>query len=262
MNRVLLIHWNEPEAKERARRLRAAGFRVSVHHDSQGGVALRKVRDKPPDVFVIDLARLPSHGREVGTYFRQTKSTRLVPILFVGGAADKVERTRQLLPDAVYTTWARLSQQIEKAIKRPSKAPHVPQPMAGYSGTPLPKKLGLKAGQDVALLGAPEDFTTQLGAIVNDLHIKTQARGHADLILLFVQSRGELKRRLSTAQRMLNDGGSVWIAWPKRASSIVTDLTQQHIRETGLASGLVDYKICAIDDTWSGLRFARRRNKK
>ena len=61
---------------------------------------------------------------------------------------------------------------------------------------------------------------------------------------------------------MLNDGGSVWIAWPKKSSSIVTDLTPQHIRETGLASGLVDYKICAIDETWSGLRFARRRTKR
>lgn len=89
-----------------------------------------------------------------------------------------------------------------------------------------------------------------------------RARGRADLVMLFVATRAELARRLPVAQRTMDDGGSLWIAWPKQSSGVPSDLTQQIVRSTGLGAGLVDYKICAIDDTWSGLRFARRAVKR
>lgn len=123
--------------------------------------------------------------------------------------------------------------------------------MDAYSGTELPKKLGLKEGSTVAYLGAPDGVAEQIGSPAEALP--------ADVVLLFVRSQAELDDRLSEADAVMAEGGSVWIAWPKRASGIESDLDQNVVRETAMARGLVDYKVAAIDATWSGLRFARRR---
>ena len=170
----MLIHWNAAEAEERAARLRRSGHEAEFFA-AQGGAALRAISEDPPDAFVIDLGRLPSHGSAVATMLRQQKATRRVPILFVGGEPGKVARVRALLPDAV-----------------------------------------------------------------------------------FARSAADLKRRFSGAARGLAEGGRLWIAWPKRASGANTDLTQAAVRAFGLGAGFVDYKICAIDETWSGLCFTRR----
>jgi hypothetical protein len=132
----------------------------------------------------------------------------------------------------------------------------------GYSGTPLPKKLGVRAGAVVTLLGAPPGFERKLGALPEKVRLKRQARGKANLIVLFLKSRAELDRRFPVAARALAEGGGLWIAWPKKASGVTTDLTQATVRRFGLGAGFVDYKICAIDETWSGLLFARRRSKR
>jgi alkylation response protein AidB-like acyl-CoA dehydrogenase len=131
--------------------------------------------------------------------------------------------------------------------------------LAGYSGTPLPKKLGLRAGSVVALLGAPADFRRTLGALPENVRLVNHARRRAHRVLLFVRSQAELRRRFPAAVRALDEGGGLWIIWPKQASGVPTDLTQAVVRRVGLAAGLVDYKICAVDATWSGLLFARRR---
>jgi len=132
---------------------------------------------------------------------------------------------------------------------------------AGYSGTPLPKKLGIKPNAVVALLGAPEGFVAKtLQPMAEGVTIRTQARGRCDVIVLFSRSQRELERRLPAALRALGTGGGLWIAWPKKASGIATDLGDGVVRKVGLATGLVDNKVCAIDTTWSGLRFMRRRN--
>ena len=130
-------------------------------------------------------------------------------------------------------------------------------PGAGYSGTPLPRKLGVASGTTVALLGAPPDFAATLGAPA-DVTLRADARGKWDLLLLFVTSRAELERRLPGIVKRL-DKRSFWIAWPKKASGVQTDLTEDVLREIALPLGVVDYKVCAIDETWSGLKFARRR---
>ena len=258
MSRILLVHWNRDEARERATRLRRAGHTVVIHADQGGGGELRKVRNKPPDALVIDLARLPSHGRAVGVFMRQQKATRQVPLVFVDGEPEKVARIRQELPDAIYTDWRRLRGAITKAIKQPTREPVVPDTFAAYAGTPLPKKLGIEANSTVALVGAPKDFRKTLGKLPKDVKVKDQARGTAKVVLLFVKSAAELERRLAAASRAMAKGGSLWIAWPKKTSSVSSDLTQPLVRKIGMSSGLVDYKICAIDETWSGLRFARR----
>ena len=258
MNRVTLIHWNAAEAQERAGRLRSAGYQAGTLAP-QGAPALRALREDRPDAFVIDLSRLPSQGCAVATALRRQQATRLVPIVFAGGDPEKVARLRWLLPDAVYTEWSGIADALRKVLQNPPTEPAVPGTMDGYTGAPLPKKLGIRPGSTVALLGAPPGFEQKLAPLPENVRLQKQARGFASLILLFAKSRAGLDRRFPAALRALAEPGGLWIMWPKQASGVPTDLTQNTVRALGLASGLVDYKICAIDDTWSGLRFTRRR---
>ena len=138
----------------------------------------------------------------------------------------------------------------------PRQAPLSPQP-AGYSGTPLPKKLGIKAGFAVSLVGAPEDFEQTLGLLPENVEMCRRS-GQADLILWFTKSRRQLESKVGRMGALAGAGG-LWIIWPKRASGVKTDLTGTIVRELALAAGLVDYKVCAVDATWSGLRFAGRK---
>lgn len=130
-------------------------------------------------------------------------------------------------------------------------------PDAGYSGTPLVKKLGITADSRLLLLGAPTGFEALLGALPPGVRVSTRPGKTADLIVCFVASTRELERRLPQVLRVLGQG--VWFAWPKKASGVVTDLTESVVRDRCLSLGLVDYKVCAIDATWSGLKFARRK---
>lgn len=130
--------------------------------------------------------------------------------------------------------------------------------MAGYSGTPLAKKLGIADGARVAILSAPDGFCDEL-ELPPGVHVRNAARGRLDVLVFFVTRRGELTRRFPAMKRALEFDGGLWIAWPKRTSGVATDLSENPIREIGLANGLVDNKVAAIDDTWSGLRFVYRR---
>lgn len=257
---VRLIHWKPEEAAEKAQRLTAAGY--SVNAAPLSGAFLRELRSTPPAAVVIDLSRLPSHGRDVGAAIRQSKSTRRIPIVFVGGEPAKVQRVKELIPDAAYTTWSRIRSALKREIARPPAEPvAIESILAGYSGTPLAKKLGIKAGYSVALVGAPDDFKTTLGELPEGVVLRRQARGRCDLVVWFCKSRGELEKRVERLGSLAGLGG-LWIAWPKQASGVSTDLTQAAVRAAGLAVGLVDYKIAAIDATWSGLRFTRRKSGK
>jgi hypothetical protein len=131
--------------------------------------------------------------------------------------------------------------------------------MAGYSSTLLPKKLGIRDGSVVAMLGAPVGFEDTLGDLPSGVETRRQAFGKADVVLLFASSQAELGERFPGATNILADGGRLWILWPKKASRVTTDVGEQEVRTFGLARGFVDYKISAIDVTWSGLCFARRR---
>ena len=131
--------------------------------------------------------------------------------------------------------------------------------MAGYSGTPLPRKLGIKEGMDVAFSRAPGDFEANLGELPEDVRVKASVRGPLDVIVVFVTRRAELERRLPALRRAMAPACGLWIAWPKRSSGVATDITEDTVREVALPTGLVDNKVCAIDDTWSGLRLVIRR---
>ena len=129
---------------------------------------------------------------------------------------------------------------------------------AGYSGTPLAKKLGLRPDTTVALIDAPDDFERTLAPLPAGMRLRTTARGAADVVLWFVATRAGYARGLH-AWAPRTDWRALWIGWPKKASGIQSDLGEAAVREYGLAAGLVDYKICALDATWSGLCFARRK---
>jgi hypothetical protein len=130
--------------------------------------------------------------------------------------------------------------------------------VAGYSGTPLPKKLGIKRGHRVAFPAAPDGFERSLGELPEGVRVKQRAAAPVDVIVAFFTARAELERRFERLAAALDPDGGLWIAWPKRASGVPTDMTEDVAREVGLAHGLVDNKVCAIDDVWSGLRLVYR----
>lgn len=130
--------------------------------------------------------------------------------------------------------------------------------MAGYSGKTLVEKLGIKPGWAIAILNAPSGYGRTLGTVPKDVTRKTQAVGPLDFVQFFTTDKRELERRFGTLARALTPAGMLWISWPKKASGVATDLTEDVIRAVGLAHGLVDVKVAAVDDVWSGLKFVRR----
>ena len=131
--------------------------------------------------------------------------------------------------------------------------------MAGYSGTPLAKKLGIKPGHRVALISAPDDFEQLLEDLPDDVEIlRDRGGGKFNVILCFTKDLKQLRATFGRCVKKLDPAGGLWVAWPKKASGVPTDLTDEIIRVFGLETGLVDNKVCAIDDTWSGLRFVVR----
>ena len=254
---IRLICWKEDRAAELAAELEAAGYAVDAA--ALDGPGLRALGQSPPDAVVIDLARLPAQGRDVGVTLRTSARSRHTPLIFVDGAEDKVARTREVLPDACFSSAQEVAESIRHAIAAPAADPVVPDSnFAAYSGTPLPKKLGIKQDSTTALVGAPADFETILGKLPAGASVIRQTDPGADVTLWFLRSLSDLEEGIGPMAEMSGDG-RLWICWPKKASGIVTDLTQNQVRSVGLASGLVDFKICAIDTTWSGLCFTRRK---
>jgi len=130
---------------------------------------------------------------------------------------------------------------------------------AGYSGTPLVRKLGFKPAMRVHYASAPDGFSPLLGELPDGVRLLAPPAGDLDLALLFVRERRELERRLPGLHARLAPAGMLWVAWPKRASKVVTDMTEDVVREVALPRGLVDVKVCAIDETWSGLKLVIRK---
>ena len=257
-HRVHLVHWKAAEAPERVEWLRSAGFEATYRAlDTLDD--MKALASDPGDAVVIDLGRLPSHGRELGVYLRSRKSSRGTPLLFVGGAPDKVERTRGVLPDAAFTTWSEIGDAIRAAIERAPESPPVPRSsFEAYATTPLVSKLGIRAGYSMLLVDAPAGFEETLGPLPDGVSLRARPDAPCRLAVWFVGSQRDIVERLDDVLSGVAEKGSLWIAWPKKASGVPSDLTQAAVRNTGLEMGLVDYKVCSIDGTWSGLLFTRR----
>jgi CheY-like chemotaxis protein len=250
---VHLVHWDEDEGLERQRQLEALGVNA-VYEWGGGQVVMRALKASTPDAVVIDLSRIPSHGREIGRTLRDCKSTRHIPLVFVDGEPDKVKATKALLPDATYTTWGRIKTALPRAMARPVKNPVVPDAM---SGKPTVQKLGIRPGHKVALLGSPKGFADTLTPLPAKVKFTARPEPDADIFLCFARSTRELQAHLLAASRA--EGPTLWLIWPKKASGVASDLDGNVVRLTGLGAGWVDFKVCAVNATWSGLAFKRRR---
>ena len=257
MYRVQLIHWNEDEARSR---LAEVSFdQITIDFGALSPKLLRDLRSAPPSAFLIDLTRLPSQGRDIALNLRKFKDTRYVPIVFVGGDEKKVERIRTLIPDAEYSNWDKLHAVLIHAIEHPPEDPKVPHSiMDAYSGTKLVDKLGIKEGHVVTLIRAPKGFESTLGELPEGARVSRRRGKTQDVILWFTKSKKALDDGIDHMGQLAKKG-AIWIIWPKRASGMKSDLTQNIVRQTGLSHGLVDYKICSVDDTWSGLLFTWRK---
>jgi hypothetical protein len=131
--------------------------------------------------------------------------------------------------------------------------------MAGYSGTPLPQKLGIKAGMRVIALGVPENYRTLLGKLPDDVEFSNRLHAGAQFIHYFVKRRSDLEKQLPRLRKALADDGTLWISWLKKSAGVATDMTEDVVRAVALPIGLVDVKVCAVDETWSGLKLMVRR---
>ena len=141
-------------------------------------------------------------------------------------------------------------------------ARHASDNPAGYSGTPLWRKLGLTPGCRAVFVNAPEHFTGLLAGMPEDVRVGARLRGPLDLVVCFVSERRVFEQRLPALRRALAPAGMLWTAWPKRASGVRTNMTEDVVRDVALPTGLVDTKVCAIDETWSGLRLVIRKDQR
>lgn len=261
MSHIRLIHWNQTEAEQKAQILQSAGY--TVNYESLTPKKLKELKNNPPDAIVIDLTRLPMQGRDIAINIRHNKATRNVPIIFVGGDPQKLAHIKTQLPDATYTDYNQIKTTLKQTLAHPPKVTVVPTSIfEQYKDTPLAKKLGIKPKTTIALINPPLDFTETLGRLPKSTTIIKTTNEKTDIVIWFTKTWRDLETDITKIVTMLTPAAKLWIAWPKKqAAEIATDLTQATVRKTGLAHGLVDYKICAINKTWSALLFTKRKTK-
>lgn len=254
MPRVRLIHWKAREAEALLANLRAAGHVVDYDEELSSG-GFRAIRESPPDAFAIDLSRLPSRGREVAVFFRGQKATRHIPIVFVGGAPETADAIRKLLPDAIHATPNRLRSALRAALaNRPASPVVPPQMMARYASRSAAQKLGIREGSAAAVFDPPRTYAGVIGELPAGAALDETPEETRPVTLWFVHDAAGCLGALP-AMRKLAVRTKLWIVWRKGST-----VTQPFLRESAAAVGLVDYKICSLDATWSAMLFARRRS--
>jgi CheY-like chemotaxis protein len=257
MHRVRIIHWRPAEAATLIDSVRAAGFQPEYDGEMNGPAVSRAIRAHLPDAVLIDLSRLPSHGREIGIWLRGIKATRHIPLVFVNGEGEKLERVRKDLPDAAYATPADLKDVLRISCRGVAHDPLVPpQMMERYKEKPAAQKLGIVAASTVAVINAPRDYTHALGELPEGVELFEDPRTVHPVTLWFVL---DLETLLAALPRMraIVAKTKLWIFWRKGKEGRIS---QNAIRETAIEGGLVDYKICSLDTQWSGILFARKKS--
>jgi CheY-like chemotaxis protein len=248
-----LLHWNAAEASAIQTLLIEAGFHIE-YDPTFDSASMRKWRENPPAAFVIDLSHRPSHGREIAIALRQSPKTRQIPIVFCGGVAEKVKVIRDILPDASYCHCDELVETIKNA--RPVQMAIRPVDMMNrYGSRTVAQKLGIIETSTVTLIDPPRNVSTVLGPMPD--HVEFVEKG-GFVTLCFVHSVDDLRVDMSRV-RGLATKTKLWILWRKKSAPKHDGVTEDLIRETGIDLGLVDYKICSIDTTWSAMLFARRK---
>jgi len=259
MPRVRIIHWKAAEAPPLIDACRACGFDVE-YDDVTFGALARSIREKPPDAIAIDLSCLPSHGRDTAIAFRQTKYARHIPLVFVDGEPAKVEAIRRLLPDATFTTRKQLCSRIKSACMKRVEDPVIPPgAMASYGSRTVAQKLGIKEGSTVAVIDAPRDYAAVLGELPASAELvedPDSVHERCNVTLWFVRDPRVYQAGLRRLQAIA-DRTKLWVVWRKGSTN---GLTQYLVRESANEAGLVDYKICAVNEQWSAMAFARRKS--
>jgi hypothetical protein len=259
---VRLICWNDELARKRAKQIAKLGFKVEASSLRGSSAFISHMRDLNPAIVAIDLDRLPSHGREVAITLRGSKTTRHIPIVFAGGVEEKVARLRAELPDAVFSSWEAIGRALKQAagaavLEPVQLTPH----MQRWHDSPLTRKLGIGANMKVALIGGAEDGMEQIiGELPEGASLSSRVVTGTQLVLYVVHSLRELEAAADHARGSLPEGTSFWIIHPKTTAKLRSDFNQNDVRELCLTRGFVDYKVCAVDAQWSGLKFARRRH--
>ena len=254
MRRVCLIHWNEQEAASRLRELAAQGFPAVRLGPRQ--ITIPQCTATQPEAFVIALSRLPTHGKETGIHLRSSAATRHIPLIFAGGAPDRVAGIRELLPDAHFTEWTAIAAALQRALREIPLSVVQPAPMMDrFRDRTAAQKLGIHPGFRVAVYGAPPNYPKVIGAVPADVEWIEEPSDACDVTLYFLSSLPEFEQAL-TSFRRLAASSRLWLLWRKSRKNQKTELNEQVIRSAAIAIGLVDYKVCSVDETWSALLFA------
>jgi CheY-like chemotaxis protein len=254
--RIRLLHWNAAEAAEHLAALRRAKHKIDYEANFDSSL-MKAWRASPPDAFVIDLSRLPSHGREIAIALRQSPRTRHVPIVFVNGAVEKVERIRSELPDAIFCPLLDLIPSLAAALEHRTADPARPvQMMDRYAGRSTAQKLGITEGTTVAAFAPPGDYPALLGPLPPRVEFVEEET--AAVTLYFAEDQPAMARELSHLRRSAAKT-KLWVLWRKGGKSARGQVTEPVVRETGLLLGLVDYKICSVNPIWSAMLFALKR---
>ena len=273
MRTVKLLSWHE-DLPAKTARLAKAKLPVDATPLVRTSAVVGELAALNPAALVLDLDRLPSNSREIALMLRASKSARHIPILLAGTLAagpagelpEKYARLRTELPDLPYAVWPKAAAALAKLLKEPKTAPHIVPAPRMYTAT-LAQKLGVfstSAKADlklrrVALVAAPDGFTELLGDLPETVSFGTRILDATDLAVCFIRSLDDLRAVLDMLTLHLPEKASVWIAYPKCAAHPHLDFNENDVRNPGLAAGLVDYKICSIDKTWSGIKFAWRK---
>jgi hypothetical protein len=256
-SQVALLCLDPERVSARTRRLTDAGFRVVLAASRSSGL-VGKLTAAAPLALVIDLDSKPAYGRDIAIFLRNSQSVRHVPLVFAGGAAEKVGRVRAEIPDAMYCAWDEVKAGVETATGSPPVRPVRPQ-LPGkvvLRGSALAKKFGIKAEMPVAILG-------DVIGLGGRLQMEYEEHVHAEtgIALAVVRTARDLDATFEALAAQLPLSAAVWIIHPKQSGGLRSDFTQKDVIARGLRFGFSGFKMCAVDADWSGLRLVRKKRR-
>lgn len=243
---IRLFHFRESEAQPLIDLLKDGGYDVYYPGEREPS-PYSKIRAMNPYAVVIDMTRLPSHGRYIGAEIRAHKGIRHVPLVYVDATDAALEQTQRMFPDATFTTRTKLLNALKKV--KPLADPATP-PLLG-SGRVVWQKLGIKAGMRVAVFDAPAGCGKLIGDLPEGAELVEEPTGALPLTLWFVSDPDEYQAGVRRMRKWA-EKSRVWVVYPKGSKSPLTQFT---VRESALALGLVDYKICSLDAKWTAMLF-------
>jgi CheY-like chemotaxis protein len=251
---ISLTHWKAGEAKPLIALLEQAGYTVHYAGDRKP-MRMTELRKLNPVAAVVDLSRMPSYGKYWAAEVRAS-SLKHLPILFVDGDAEKVAQVKAALPDATFTSRDKLVDALKRA--KPVSNPVAPSRMMASTRS-VALKMGIKPGQPVAVFNAPPGYPKIIGVLPEGAKFEEEPKEPAPVAVWFVR---ELDAYLSGLREMrkLAAQSRLWVLYPKQKKGKRSGITQFDLRESAIQAGLVDFKICSVDETWTGMAFAVKKN--